>query len=133
MQQLLTKWAESTNSTPKETKSNHGKKNRQLVVPNDRNALTVTTQAHNNENGSLRRWRAHNPCYWCRNTHCMVRDHGFKGQWPVHLSARYATHQSLWTAIRGLAQSGKSLSAIAKAMDVDISSWPALDKDDFLI
>ena len=53
MQQLLTKWAESTNTTPKETKSNHGKKNRQLVVPSDRNTLAVTTQAHNNENGSL--------------------------------------------------------------------------------
>ena len=63
----------------------------------------------------------------------MVRDHGFKGPWPEHLSTRYATHQSLWTAIRGLAQSGKPLPAIAKAMDVDISSWPALDKDDFLI
>ena len=91
------------------------------------------TQAHNNENGSLQRWRAHNPCYWCRQTNCMVREHGFKGPWPEHLSRRYATHQSLWTAIRGLAQSGKPLPAIAKAMDVDISSWPALDKDDFLI
>ena len=63
----------------------------------------------------------------------MVREHGFKGQWPEHLSTRYATHQSLWTAIRGLVQSGRPLPAIAKAMDVDISSWPALDKDDFLI
>ena len=63
----------------------------------------------------------------------MVREHGFKGPWPGHLSTRYATHQSLWTAIRGLAQSSKPLPAIAKAMDVDISSWPALDKDDFLI
>ena len=65
----------------------------------------------------------------------MVREHKFMGRWPQHLSDRYEIHQSrnMWTAICGLVSSGRSLPSIAKSLDVDISGWGAMSRENFLL
>ena len=49
------------------------------------------------------------------------------GKWPPHLAERYDRNQSLWTAIRGLANACKPLVAIANSLDVDVSGWEAME------
>jgi hypothetical protein len=143
MKQLFEKWSQAKTSgstadtkKPKKNTKYRGKKNESslIIAPQSREASVNAMQTvPSGEDASLTRWRLNNPCYWCLRLGCMVRMHKFMGKWPPHLAERYDRNQSLWTAIRGLANVGKPLVAIANSLEVDVSGWEAMERERFLI
>ena len=136
MKQLFENWSQAKTSgstantkKPKKNTKNRGNKNENSVIiaPQPGEAsMAVLQTVPSGEDASLTRWRLNNPCYWCLRLGCLVRMHKFMGKWAPHLAERYDRNQSPWTAIRGLANAGKPLVAIANSLEVDVSGWEAM-------
>ena len=143
MKQLFEKWSKANTSgstadtkKPKKNTKNRGKKNESslIIAPQSGEASVNAMQTVlSGEDALLTRWRLNNPCHWCLRLGFMVRMHKFMGKWPPHLAKRYDRNQSLWTAIRSLANAGKPLVAIANSLEVDVSGWEAMEREQFLI